>query len=126
MGPPASNLSALHACCGAAQCPGRRGGPSTARGGPRASAVFPASQAPCRSPFPLHASSCSISGQRKEIKVEERDRRKKRYFTTLLSPQKLEINILLDEVSNNKFAKNQSVLQQIVTFLVSSSKVWLL
>jgi hypothetical protein len=45
---------------------------------------------------------------------EDQDRRKshgqKGHFTVLLSPRKLEMNILLDGVSINKFVKNQSVL----------------
>jgi hypothetical protein len=47
----------------------------------------------------------------------------KGHFTVLLSPQKPEINILLDGVSTDKFVKNQSVLQQIALFCMSSNKV---
>ena len=44
------------------------------------------------------------------------------HFTVLLSPQQLEINILLDGVSTSKFVRNQSVHQQIVKFCMSASK----
>ena len=44
------------------------------------------------------------------------------HFTVLLSPQQLEINILLDGVSTSKFVRNQSVHQQIVKFYMPASK----
>ena len=45
-----------------------------------------------------------------------KSQRQKGHFTVLLSPQKLETDILLGGVSSNKIAKSQSVLQQIGLF----------
>jgi len=67
---------------------------------------------PCQSPFPVHASSSS----------KKKSQGQKGHFTVLLSPRKPEMNILLGGVSSGKFTKNQSVLQQIGLFWVSSSK----
>lgn len=56
--------------------------------------------------------------------IKERGRRKgqKGHFTTVLSPSKSEMIILLGEVFRSKFNNNKSVHQQMVLFSVSTSK----